>query len=105
MKEKGMWLKSGVEMCEHHVQGWKVEVTNLEDASRKFQQFRDEQMKEGFGSSEVLPAFVVKNGRRIGYISWNGRVWNPKAFKGGNKDEYLISEAVSVSSTTPTKGE
>lgn len=84
-----MELKSGVSKVER----FKFEVKDLDHASRVFQQYRDMKMKEGFGNKDLLAAFVVENGRRIAFISWNGRVWNSKAFKGGNKAEYLISEA------------
>jgi hypothetical protein len=67
-----------------------VECTDLADASRKVQAYRD---ATGLGSSRYSGGSVVEsNVGAIAYVSYNGRVWASE-YKPGKPVPALLMEA------------
>jgi len=51
-------------------------VGDFREASEKVTAARDEGMRQGLGGSDFKsPLIVDSNGKVVGYVSWNGRVW------------------------------
>lgn len=50
-----------------------IEVTDVTEASKKYQEFRDE---NNLGSSRLEFGRVLEDEKLIARISYNGRVWN-----------------------------
>ena len=68
----------------------------LADVSREWQRLRDAwEVEVGAGvRADAFPTgFVTQGSKRVGYVSWNGRVWagGPKAW---HPDTVLLQEAV-----------
>lgn len=62
----------------------RFQVDSLEDASRKWDRFRD---ATGAGASEIgaTATIVDQDGREVAMISYNGKVWPPGGWKPGVK--------------------
>ena len=76
------------ELNEHHlplttsITGYEpYKSKTLEDASRQYCEIRDE---SGLGNSEFADGVVTLHGIQIARISYNGKVWEPSAFKAGD---------------------
>lgn len=57
----------------------KVRVSSLKDASEKFALVRDEAVRRGVGGGSKTPQIDVvdANGKVLGIVSYNGRIWSP----------------------------
>ena len=54
-----------------------VEVASVAEASRLWSETRDRAMREGYGPSDMrsTPWITDADGKILGHVSWNGRVW------------------------------
>jgi hypothetical protein len=74
--------------------GKRFEVDSLEDASKKWDTFRDQ---TGAGASEIGEGarIVDQDGKEVARISYNGKVWPPGEYKPGQKP--LVGEPFKAS--------
>ena len=67
------------------------EVATLEQASRAYQEVRDEKMADGEMRGADFPVGVLQSGR-FGkfYVSFNGKIWasHPKHWKAGDEPAF-----------------
>lgn len=58
-------------------EGKRYPVSSLDEASRKWDQFRQEATRQGAGASDIAPAHIVDgSGKRVWRIAYNGRIFD-----------------------------
>lgn len=89
-------VRDGGEPLSVRFKGKDYPVNSMEEASSKWNDLRDAAIREGMGSRDLeeSPIVIDSSGRKVGTISWNGKIREEKTVKIKGPDLSAISPAI-----------